>query len=79
MEVKLSLAYTDAELDIDLDGTPDIKENDLTIYFLDGSRWISAGESSVDKDKNLVSVYVNHFTIFAIGTKLAARCCRHDR
>jgi len=71
-EATISLAYTHAELDADMDGVQDIPENNLTIYFLDNDEWVSAGTATIDTGANIVSVAVNHFTLFAIGTVAAA-------
>lgn len=71
-EVKVTLAYTEADLDTDLDGIRDIDETELAVYFLDNKRWILAGEAGVDTLENLVTVAVNHFTLYAVGTRQAA-------
>src|SRR3989339_559985 len=71
-EATISLAYTHAELDADMDGVQDIPENNLTIYFLDNDEWVSAGTATIDTGANIVSVAVNLFTLFAIGTVAAA-------
>jgi hypothetical protein len=65
--VTITLAYTALDLDADQDGNPDVKAEDLTLYFWDGSDWLSVGKAVVDPDAQTVSVRVNHFTMYDIG------------
>ncbi len=65
--VKVTLAYTDADLDPNQDGTPDIRPEDLTIVFWDGSTWVRAGEAKLDGSHHTLTVEVNHFTLFDLA------------
>jgi len=70
--VELTIPYAEADLDKNLDGTADFDENKLEIYFWDGDDWIKVGYKERDTAKNLISVEVNHFTIFALGEDTSA-------
>lgn len=65
--VILTLAYTEADLDKDQDGAPDIRPEDLNIVFWDGRAWVRAGEAKLDKAARTVTVEVNHFTLFDLA------------
>ncbi|MBF0431646.1 MAG: hypothetical protein HQK83_10225 [Fibrobacteria bacterium] len=66
-KVKVTLPYTDLDLDVDQDMKPDFGPEDLKVYFYDGDVWRVAGIASVDTAAQTVSVEVNHFTMFDIG------------
>jgi len=70
-EAELTLAYTEADLDLDMDGTADVSEEDLTIYFLDKTSWRPVGEAVVDTVLHRIAVSTNHFTLYAVGTRAA--------
>ena len=65
--VTVTLAYTDADLDPDQDGVPNFDEGKLTLVFWNGTTWIKAGDASVNPARHIVSVQVNHFTLFDIA------------
>ena len=65
--VTITLVYADADLDTDLDGTPDFVESQLEIFFWDGWQWINVGASSRDAVANTISAQVNHFTILVMA------------
>ncbi|GAF75591.1 unnamed protein product, partial [marine sediment metagenome] len=65
--ITITLSYTEANLDIDQNGVNDFDPNKFTIVFWDGETWLNAGKATVDPVKRLVSVSVNHFTIFDIA------------
>ncbi len=62
--VQIGLLYTDLNNDGKVDAT-EFDENVLSIFWYDGVNWRNL-KSSVDKDKNLVLCWVNHFTYFGI-------------
>ncbi len=64
--VTVTLAYTDADLDTNQNGKADFNPDKFSIVFWNGTTWVSAGDSRVDKTKRTVSVSVNHFTLFDI-------------
>lgn len=66
--VLLTIPYNDSDLDLDQDGTPDINENDLEVYFWDGDDWVKVGVTSIDTVNNTVTVEVNHLGQFVLGT-----------
>lgn len=66
-DVEITLVYTDANLDLDQDGTPEIDPMTLSIVFWDGDMWRSAGVSTVDTATQTVSVFVNHFTMYDLA------------
>ncbi|MBN1757435.1 MAG: hypothetical protein JW863_03905, partial [Chitinispirillaceae bacterium] len=65
--VTLRLSYTSADLDKNQDGTRDVNPENLTVVYLDGTTWRRAGESVVDTNRQIVSVEVNHFTVFDLA------------
>jgi hypothetical protein len=65
--VRVTLSYTEADLDPDQNGVNDFDPSKFIIVFWDGSTWLSAGSASVDTVTKLVSVDVNHFTMFDIA------------
>ncbi len=69
--VTLTLSYTEADLDKNQDGIPDIDPKTLSIVFWDGSTWVKAGESSRDLINHRVTVTVNHFTLYDLASDIA--------
>jgi hypothetical protein len=65
--VLVTLAYTDADLDPDQDGVPNIDLAKLTIVFWDGQTWVKAGAAKLDASRHTLSVEVNHFTLFDLA------------
>ncbi|MEO6096479.1 MAG: Ig-like domain-containing protein [Fibrobacteria bacterium] len=65
--VTVTLTYTDADMDANQDGVPDFEFSKLTIVFWDGTAWVRAGESLLDREHHSLSVQVNHFTVFDIA------------
>ncbi|MBN2035963.1 MAG: hypothetical protein JW768_04405 [Chitinispirillaceae bacterium] len=70
--VRVTLSYTEADLDPDQNGVNDFDPSKFIIVFWDGSTWLAAGAASVDTAHMLVSVEVNHFTMFDIAQKETA-------
>jgi hypothetical protein len=70
--VTITLPYTDADLDVDQNGLRDIDPMKLTVVFWDGKTWQTVGGSAVDTVNRLVSVQVNHFTIYDLAQNTAA-------
>lgn len=62
--VQIGLLYLDLDNDGKVD-TTEFDENILSIFWYDDVNWRNL-KSSVDKDKNLVLAWVNHFTYFGI-------------
>ncbi|MEW6102291.1 MAG: hypothetical protein AB1630_00495, partial [bacterium] len=72
--VKLVLAYDDSNWDKNLNGIKDSGEIDearLSVFFYDeiGRIWIKIG-GVVDPINNTITVWVNHFSLFALGMEL---------
>ncbi len=65
--ITITLSYTDADLDIDQDGVNDFDPSKFTVVFWDGETWLNAGDAKVDLVNRLVSITVNHFTMFDIA------------
>jgi chitinase len=65
--VTVTLAYTEADLDPDQDGTRNFDPSQLTVVFWTGQTWKKAGEAKVDLDNRRVSIEVNHFTLFDLA------------
>ncbi len=65
--ITITLSYTDADLDVDQDGVNDFDPTKFTIVFWDGETWLNAGNAKVDQVNRLVTVTVNHFTMFDIA------------
>ena len=66
--VLLSFYYPDENDDGFVDGTNGILETNLGVYFWDYLEWRYIG-GNVDTEKNMVMVYVDHFTDFALFPK----------
>ena len=63
----LTLPYTEADIDKNQDGIADIDAEKLIIVFWDGYSWLKAGKTSIDTVNQLVSVSINHFSMFDIA------------
>ncbi|MFN3551358.1 MAG: gliding motility-associated C-terminal domain-containing protein [Endomicrobiia bacterium] len=66
-QIQIGLLYIDLDNDGKVDTTEEFDENEniLSIFWYDGVNWRNL-KSFVDKDKNLVLSWVNHFTYFGI-------------
>ncbi|MEW6679695.1 MAG: hypothetical protein AB1297_01560, partial [bacterium] len=72
--VRLVLTYDDSNWDKNLNGIKDLDEIDetrLNVFFYDEieKTWIKIG-GVVDPINNTISVWVNHFSLFALGVEL---------
>jgi len=65
--VRITLTYTDADLDRDQDGVADWDEQSLDAYFYDGARWVKTNTPDRRPAANSLSFKVNHFSTFDIG------------
>jgi hypothetical protein len=65
--VTVTLTYTEADLDRDMNGEADFDILKLGVVFWDGESWQSAGKAIVDSVNMTVTVNVNHFTTFDIA------------
>ena len=65
--VRITLRYTDYDLDINQNGVPDFDEERLSVFYLDGSSWrkIEADEHSLED--RTITFTTNHFSTYAIG------------
>jgi hypothetical protein len=66
--VQVTLAYTEADLDTNQDGEPDLRPQDLTVVFWDGATWVRAGEADWNEADRTLTVAVNHFTLFDLAS-----------
>ncbi len=63
--VTLFLHYNDENNDGIVDGTS-VSENNLKVYYWDGSSWILVENPIINTETNIIEVSVNHFTIFSL-------------
>ncbi|GEM_PF-2475259 len=69
--VELTFAYPDADNDGIVDGTS-INENNLNVYYWNGSTWAIVSNPIRDTATNTITVTVDHFTWFALMQANAA-------
>lgn len=65
--VTITLTYTEADLDRDMDGVQDVDPSKFGLVFWDGESWQNAGKAIVDTVNRRISVTVNHFTVYDIA------------
>jgi hypothetical protein len=65
--VRITLTYTEADLDRDQNGIRDIDPLKLSLVVWDGKTWREVGGSVVDTVIRCVTAEVNHFTIYDIA------------
>jgi hypothetical protein len=69
-KVDLTFYYNDSDNDGLIDGTQ-ILEDSLNIYYYVNNSWVLIQNPSINKNKNTISITVNHFTLFSVfGTQL---------
>jgi hypothetical protein len=70
--VEITLAYSDLDLDSNQDGTPDIPEEELNVFYWDGLTWIETEAFERSPSENTVSIMTNHFSVYALGHDTSA-------